>query len=44
METQELKNLEASEEHLGSQGMGTPFYEGALCLDVFLSALIPRVY
>ena len=44
METQELKNLEASEEHLGSQGMETPSYEGALCLDAFLSALILRVH
>ena len=40
METQELENVEAFEEPLGSQGMGTPSYEGALCFDVFLSASI----
>ena len=40
MESQELESVEAFEEHLDSQGMGTPSYEGALCFDVFLSASI----
>ena len=44
METRELENVEAFEEHLDSQGMGTPSYESAQSLDVFLSALIPRLH
>ena len=44
METQELEDVEAFEEHLDSQGMETPSYEGAPCFDVFLSALIPRAH
>lgn len=44
METRQLENVEAFEEHLDSQGMETPSYEGAQSLDVFLSALIARVH
>ena len=43
MQTQELGNVEAFEEHLDSPGMETPSYEGASCFVVFLSASIPRV-
>ncbi len=44
METQELENVEAFEEHLDSEGTEMPSYEGASCFGVFLSISIRRVY
>ena len=39
MESQELEDVEAFEEHLHRKEMGTPSYEDASCCDVFLRAL-----
>ena len=45
METQESENVEAFVEHLNSEGMETPSYEGASCFGVCsLSALTPKVH
>lgn len=44
MEIRKLKDVEAFEEHLRRRGMGTPSYEDASCCDVFLRALIPKIW
>ena len=44
MESQEMEDVEAFEEHLQRKGMGMPSYEEASCCDMFLRAEVPNLY